>query len=109
MVCFIHRPEYYLHSDTDASGRDIRGLAEFIVAKHRSGAVDDVKMRFRAPVARFENWNEASVAMEMGTHASRLNDDIADQAAPAPTPGAAPMSGGSADFMAPPSSGPLPF
>ena len=109
MVCFIHRPEYYLHSDTDASGRDIRGLAEFIVAKHRSGAVDDVKMRFRAPVARFENWNEAAVAIAQGTHASRLNDALGADA-PAPVPGAAPMTGGSADLSAPPSdSGPLPF
>ena len=110
MVCFIHRPEYYLHSDTDASGRDIRGLAEFIVAKHRSGAVDDVKMRFRAPVARFENWNEAAVAVEHGTHASRLNDDVADDPSIAPgVPGAVPMSCGTADFLAPASSGPLPF
>lgn len=58
IVCFIHRPEYYLRSDHDAEGNDIRGLAEFIVAKHRSGRVDDVKMRFRKEFARFENWEE---------------------------------------------------
>ena len=33
IVCFIHRPEYYTRSSEDASGNDIRGLAEFIVAK----------------------------------------------------------------------------
>lgn len=59
IVCFIHRPEYYLRSDTDAAGNDIRGLAEFIVAKHRSGSVADVKLRFRARYARFENWDDA--------------------------------------------------
>lgn len=58
MVCFIHRPEYYLRSDTDSEGRDIRGLAEFQVAKHRSGAVGDIKLRFRNKYARFENWIE---------------------------------------------------
>ena len=58
MVCFIHRPEYYLRSDTDAEGHDIRGLAEFQIAKHRSGPVGDVKLRFRNKFARFENWNE---------------------------------------------------
>lgn len=58
IVCFIHRPEVYLHSSTDAEGRDIRGLAEFQVAKHRSGAVGDIKLRFRNKFARFENWNE---------------------------------------------------
>lgn len=107
MVCFIHRPEYYLHSDTDASGRDIRGLAEFIVAKHRSGAVDDVKMRFRAPVARFENWNESGRSVDMSTHASKLN--AADSAPAAALPEPQPLGGGTTDIMGPPTSGPLPF
>ncbi len=72
IVCFIHRPEYYLHSDKDAEGRDIRGLALFIVAKHRSGSVDDVKMRFRHKYVRFENWTE-NTSMSTGTVGSRLN------------------------------------
>lgn len=58
IVCFIHRPEYYTRSSEDANGNNIRGLAELIVAKHRSGAVDDVKLRFISKYARFENWNE---------------------------------------------------
>ena len=58
IVCFIHRPEYYIKADVDANGNDIRGLAEFILAKHRSGSVGDVKMRFRAKFARFENWTD---------------------------------------------------
>ena len=61
MVCFIHRPEYYTRSGVDAQNNDIRGLAEFIVAKHRSGSVDDVKLRFRATYARFENWDEIGI------------------------------------------------
>ncbi len=36
IVCFIHRPEYYLKSGVDAEGNDIRGMAEIIIAKHRS-------------------------------------------------------------------------
>ncbi len=78
IVCFIHRPEYYLHSDTDAEGRDIRGLALFIVAKHRSGSVDDVKMRFRHHFARFENWTE-SASMSTGKVGSRLNSGNLDE------------------------------
>lgn len=58
IVCFIHRPEYYSHTATDSDNRDIRGLAEFIVAKHRSGSVDTVDMRFRKEYVRFENWND---------------------------------------------------
>lgn len=73
IVCFIHRPEYYYHSDTDPSGKDIRGLAEFIIAKHRSGSVKDVNMRFRAQFARFENWIEDSSGQVVETTTSRLN------------------------------------
>lgn len=60
IVCFIHRPEYYTKSSEDANGNDIRGLAELIVAKHRSGGVGDVKLRFVSRFARFENWNESA-------------------------------------------------
>lgn len=82
IVCFIHRPEYYLHSDTDSEGRDIRGLALFIVAKHRSGSVDDVKMRFRHSFARFENYNESSLASSRGTVGSKLNGSDSSQPEP---------------------------
>lgn len=58
MVCFIHRPEYYTKSSEDAEGNDIRGMAELIIAKHRSGAVGDVKLRFVGKYARFENWED---------------------------------------------------
>lgn len=69
LVCFIHRPEYYLHSDVDSEGRDIRGLAEFQIAKHRSGKVADVDLRFRSKFARFENWSEAISSFD-GSRAS---------------------------------------
>lgn len=79
IVCFIHRPEYYLRSGQDAAGNDIRGLAEFIVAKHRSGRVDDVKMRFKSKYARFENWEE-NTSMSSVTVGSRINTDGGAQA-----------------------------
>ncbi|MDE6793918.1 MAG: replicative DNA helicase [Muribaculaceae bacterium] len=58
IVCFIHRPEYYTRSGVDAENNDIRGLAQLIVAKHRSGAVGDVKLRFISKYAKFENWDQ---------------------------------------------------
>lgn len=57
IVCFIHRPEYYAHSGIDGEGNNIRGKAEFIVAKHRNGRVDTVDMLFRREFVRFENWD----------------------------------------------------
>lgn len=93
IVCFIHRPEYYTKSGVDAEGKDIRGLAEFIIAKHRSGAVDDVDMRFRAEFARFENLNESPLVqpMQMG---SKLN-----QQGGGADPVSVQLHGGSADFL----------
>ena len=55
MVCFIHRPEYYhLYSD-DKTGKDLRGLGQIIVAKHRNGATDEIWLRFRNKFAKFQN------------------------------------------------------
>ena len=90
IVCFIHRPEYYTKSSEDKDGNDIRGLAELIVAKHRSGAVGDVKLRFVHQFARFENWNKGLEMLEEAfadasqgnttTHRreSRMNNDNDD-------------------------------
>ena len=75
IVCFIHRPEKYLSSGVDANGNDVRGLAEFIIAKHRSGSVGDVKMRFRGKFARFENWTENSGTYTYGSIESGMNGD----------------------------------
>ena len=73
MVCFIHRPEYYYKSGEDPEGKDIRGLAKFIFAKHRSGAVGDVDLRFRGEFARFENMGENELVRSEGVVASRIN------------------------------------
>ena len=57
IVCFIHRPDYYTRSGFDSEGNDIRGKAEFIIAKHRSGQTDTVEMRFISNYARFEDYD----------------------------------------------------
>lgn len=102
IVCFIHRPEYYLRSDTDANGNDIRGLAEFIVAKHRSGSVDDINLRFKAKYARFENWEEETTITHQATVSSKLNNSYDDIPAVS-------LSGGNADFLTTPDESPTPF
>jgi replicative DNA helicase len=103
IVCFIHRPEYYIRGEQDANGNDIRGLAEFIVAKHRSGSVDDVKMRFRAKFARFENWTDNDY--ESHTVESKLNGDDNDILKNANGD----FSGGNVNLSLSSDEGPLPF
>jgi len=59
MVCFIHRPEYYRIFNDDKSGKDLRGLGQIIVAKHRNGATDEVWLRFVGKYAKFQNESDA--------------------------------------------------
>ena len=54
IVSFIYRPEYYGFLQ-DESGNSNAGVGEIIVAKHRNGALDSVRLRFVAQYARFEN------------------------------------------------------
>ena len=77
LVCFIHRPEYYLKTSEDGANNDIRGKAEIIIAKHRNGATKDVVLRFVSELARFENWDEKEMRLE-----SALNRNSDTQATP---------------------------
>lgn len=52
MVCLIHRPEYY-KIVKDKNGNDTKGVAEIIIAKHRYGAVGDVRLHFDKEPAAF--------------------------------------------------------
>ena len=51
IVMFIYRPEYY-KIDQDEKG-DTRGMADIIIAKHRNGPTDEVRLRFINHYAKF--------------------------------------------------------
>lgn len=56
IVMFIYRPEYYgIMEDNKGS---TAGMADLIIAKHRSGEVGEVRMRFVSNFVRFENPSE---------------------------------------------------
>lgn len=59
IVCFIHRPEYYKIYE-DENKNDLRGLAEFIIAKHRNGAVGHILLRFKGEYIKFTNKDDDS-------------------------------------------------
>ena len=54
MVLFIHRQDYYGLTEDD-SGNSLVGMADIIIAKHRNGPTDEIRLRFRQELARFEN------------------------------------------------------
>ena len=60
MVLFVHRPEYY-HIYQDDNGRDLHGMAQIIIAKHRKGATGDVLLTFRGEFTRFENPEDKAI------------------------------------------------
>jgi len=76
MVCFIHRPEYY-KIYKDQHGNDLHGIAEIIIAKHRNGAIGDIKLRFVGEYARFSNRSEDQLLPNSGEddviRSSRVN------------------------------------
>ncbi|MCD4744864.1 MAG: replicative DNA helicase [Bacteroidales bacterium] len=55
MVLFIYRPEYY-KIDEDEHGNSTKGLAELIIAKHRNGALADIKLNFIDRFAKFTDF-----------------------------------------------------
>ena len=57
IVAFIHRPKYYGINELE-DGTPTDGLAEIIFAKHRNGAVDDVRLKFIAEQAKFTDWTD---------------------------------------------------
>src|SRR5690606_5134191 len=65
IVSFIYRPEYY-GFDTDENGESNKGVGEIIIAKHRNGSLDTVRLRFIGEFARFENINSYGDFAEMG-------------------------------------------
>lgn len=81
MVVFIYRPEYY-KIDEDEKG-PTKGMADIIIAKHRNGALAEVRMRFIDKFARFEELEDHGyVGMDFSDEAgsstrilpSRMND-----------------------------------
>lgn len=86
IVSFIYRPEYYQIME-DENGQSQKGVAEIIVAKHRNGATDTVKLRFTDKFARFSDLDEFNFdALPAGVfqdpvpanviiRPSRMNDD----------------------------------
>lgn len=57
IVSFVYRPEYY-KIEQDEDGNSLKGIAEIIIAKHRNGATDTVKLKFTGELALFSNHSD---------------------------------------------------
>jgi replicative DNA helicase len=56
IVSFIYRPEYYGIDEWDDDDRTpSEGQAEFIVAKHRNGGLENIRLKFIGHLGKFDN------------------------------------------------------
>ncbi len=73
IVSFIYRPEYYKIDEWDDEERTpTQGQAEFIVAKHRNGGLDNIRLKFIAQLGKFDNLDDFDSPFEFQ---SKMNAD----------------------------------
>jgi len=59
IVSFIYRPEYYKIDEwDDEEHTPSAGQAEFIIAKHRNGSLENVRLKFIGHLGKFDNIEE---------------------------------------------------
>jgi replicative DNA helicase len=72
IVSFIYRPEYYKFVEWDDDEKTpCQGQAEFIIAKHRNGGLDNIRLKFVDHLAHFTDLDEGFVTV----FHSKMNDD----------------------------------
>jgi replicative DNA helicase len=81
IVSFIYRPEYYKQTEWDDEARsNCEGQAEFIIAKHRNGGLDNIRLKFIGHLAQFADLEE-----EFATEfQSKMNDITTSQHSASP-------------------------
>jgi replicative DNA helicase len=57
IVSFIYRPEYYQILE-DEDGNSLKGIGEIIIAKHRNGSLETVRLKWDGQFAKFSNLDD---------------------------------------------------
>lgn len=74
IVSFIYRPEYYKLDEWDDEERSpTQGQAEFIIAKHRNGGLDNIRLKFIGNLGKFDNLDTFSMSYD--DLPSKINND----------------------------------
>ncbi|MDE7087188.1 MAG: DnaB-like helicase C-terminal domain-containing protein, partial [Clostridia bacterium] len=55
IVMFINRPDVTATEEEMAKGKIVKGMADLIIAKHRNGSLDRIKLRFKGEITKFVN------------------------------------------------------
>ncbi|WP_299123541.1 replicative DNA helicase [uncultured Tenacibaculum sp.] len=77
IVSFIFRPEYYGMTEWDDDDHSpCEGQGEFIVAKHRNGGLDNIRLKFTGHLAKFSDLEEGFSSEFQSSMNSSFNDEI---------------------------------
>ncbi len=87
IVSFIYRPEYYKIEEWDDDDHTpTEGQAEFIIAKHRNGSLENIRLKFIGSLGKFDNLEDFGGGYD--DLPSRMNhEDLPYQPKTLPTPG----------------------
>ncbi|RAV27669.1 replicative DNA helicase [Sinomicrobium soli] len=76
IVSFIYRPEYYKIEEWDDEERSpTQGQGEFIVAKHRNGGLENIRLKFIGHLGKFDNLDEFDSPFEFQSKMNASDDD----------------------------------
>jgi len=77
IVSFIYRPEYYKIDEWDDEERSpTAGQGEFIVAKHRNGGLESIRLKFVGHLGKFDNLDDFD--SPFGEFHSKMNEAAND-------------------------------
>src|SRR5690606_13440128 len=83
IVSFIYRPQYYkIDQWDDEEQSPTKDQAEFIVAKHRNGGLDNIRLKFEGKFGKFGNLDD--IAFHDGSLTSRMNAEDINSNLPSP-------------------------
>ena len=83
IVSFIYRPEYYKIDEwDDEQHTPSEGQAEFIIAKHRNGGLENIRLKFIGHLGKFDNLDDFDSPFDTEFHSkmnAAANDDTFKQ------------------------------
>ncbi|MGB1041823.1 MAG: replicative DNA helicase [Tenacibaculum sp.] len=78
IVSFIFRPEYYGMTEWDDDDHSpCEGQGEFIVAKHRNGGLENIRLKFTGHLAKFSDLEEGFSSEFQSSMNTSFNDEVA--------------------------------
>lgn len=76
IVAFIYRPEYYKIDEWDDDERTpTAGQGEFIVAKHRNGGLENIRLKFIGQLGKFDNLDDFDSPFEFQSKMNANEDN----------------------------------